>query len=124
MRKMKFVKAAFLANAIFIVAVAANVLRFQYGAEDAFWRTLMSPFEGTVWTPQFSESAFAKIEVGMAASEVVGLVGKPLRRDCGTMGCFWIYTWHDSDTADFDQRWVVFDVAERVSEIRKSFFID
>lgn len=121
---MKFIKAASLVSTMFFAAVAANSYRFQYGAEDAFLRTLMSPFEGTVWAAQFRETAFAKVEVGMNASEVIGLLGNPLRRDCGTTGCFWIYTWHDSDTADFDQRWVVFDVAERVIEIRKSFYID
>jgi outer membrane protein assembly factor BamE (lipoprotein component of BamABCDE complex) len=84
----------------------------------------MSPFEGAALAPQFSEIAFAKTEVGMTASEVIGLLGNPIRRDCGTTGCFWIYTRHDSDTADFDQRWVVLDTTERVTEVRKSFYID
>jgi hypothetical protein len=101
-----------------------NAIRFQYGVEDAFWRTFMSPFEGTVWATQFEESKFSKIRIGMSASEMVKLIGNPLRKDCGKEDCFWIYTWQDTETADFDQRWVIVDLSERVTEIRKSFFID
>jgi hypothetical protein len=113
-----------MGGSLFGLMMALNAYRFQYGVDDAFWRTLMSPFEGTVWALQFDEAGFSKIRVGMAAADVVKLIGNPLRKDCDSADCFWIYTWHDSATADFDQRWVVVGASDRVSEIRKSFFID
>lgn len=109
---------------VFCMGMAANAFRFHYRVEDAFWRTLMAPFEGTVWSAHFSEAAFSKVEVGMASALVNELLGEPLRKECDEKECFWIYTWHDSGTADFDQRWIVFNGAEKVIEIRKSFFID
>lgn len=121
---MRLVKVWILVCSVFIVVMAANAIRFRYGPNDAFWRTLMSPFEGTVWSAQFSESGFGKVELGMDGSEVTKLVGQPLRKDCDAQECFWVYTWHDSGTADFDQRWVVFNRSDEVTEIRKSFFID
>lgn len=113
-----------LCGGLFLGVMAVNSLRLGYGPEDSFWRTLMSPFEGTVRAQGFSESAFTKIRIGMMAAEVTRLLGEPLRRSCGVYGCLWIYTWQESGTADFDQRWVLVDAKARVSEIRKSFFID
>ncbi len=113
-----------LYGGLFLGVMAVHSIRFGYGPEDAFWRTLMSPFEGTVRAPGFSESAFTKVRIGMIAADVAKLLGDPLRKSCGDFGCLWIYTWQDSGTADFDQRWVLVDATERVSEIRKSFFID
>ncbi len=108
----------------FPVAVAINSFRFGYNLKEAYWRTLMTPFEGTVWTPGFKESAFSRLRIGMAAAEVFALLGDPIRKSCGDFGCLWIYTWQDTGSADFDQRWVIFDSSEHVKEIRKSFFID
>lgn len=121
---MKVLKLLSMCALAFAFMTTINALRFQYGFNDAFWRTLMSPFEGTVWAPGFKESEFLKVREGMLAMKVTQLIGEPLRKDCGTKRCFWIYTWQDTPTADFDQRWVVFDLAERVVEVRKSFFID
>lgn len=121
---MKFLKFFVLGGFLFFTMVTINAVRFQYGMGDAFWRTLMTPFEGTVWAPRFEESKFSKVKVGMNGLEVLSLLGPPLRKDCGKEDCFWLYTWQDTGTADFDQRWLVLDLKERVIEIRKSFFID
>jgi hypothetical protein len=121
---MKLLKAFSAVSVLFVLTIVVNAARFQYGIEDAFWRTFMTPFEGTVWAPQFEESRFSKIKVGMSAPEVLKLLGHPLRKDCGNEDCFWIYTWHDTGTTDFDQRWVIFSLVGRVIEVRKSFFID
>lgn len=121
---MKLLKFLFLSLFLFPALLAINAFRFQYGLEDAFWRTLMSPLEGTVWAANFNESAFAKIQVGMLAGDALRLIGEPIRRDCDNDGCLWIYSWQDTSTADFDQRWILLDTKERITEIRKSFFID
>jgi hypothetical protein len=122
MRTLRF--AIIFGMLFFPVAVAINSFRFGYNFKEAYWRTLMTPFEGTVWAPGFKESAFSKLRIGMAAAEVLELLGAPIRKSCDEAGCLWIYTWQDTGTADFDQRWVDFDPSDRVKEIRKSFFID
>lgn len=108
----------------FPTAVTVNSIRFGYGLEDAVWRTLVSPVEGTIWPPQFDESKFSKIRVGMNSSEVTALVGEPLRKSCGNEFCFWRYTELEADLPGYDQRWLIFNLAERVIEIRKSFYLD
>ncbi len=122
---MKALRIAIIVGMLFFpVAVAINSYRFGYNFKEAYWRTLMTPFEGTVWAPGFSEAAFSKVRVGMLSLEVFQLLGNPIRKECGQKECLWIYTWQDTGTADFDQRWVIFDPSERVMEVRKSFFID
>ncbi len=121
---MKFLKFLSLGILLFFTMMTVNAFRFQYGFGDAFWRTVMIPFEGTVWAPGFQESEFLKVRIGMLAGEVVKLLGEPIRKSCDEKDCFWIYTWQDTGTADFDQRWVIVDSTEHVIEIRKSFFID
>ena len=122
MRVLRFI---FVLGALcFPAAVAVNSIRFGYDFKEAMWRTFMTPFEGTVWAPGFTESAFSKVHLGMSAAEVNSLLGDPLRKSCDAEGCLWIYTWQDTGTANFDQRWLDFDSAGRVKEIRKSFYID
>lgn len=105
--------------------VVVNKVRFYYVWEDAFFRTLLAPFENTVWAPGFSVKNFEKARLGMDTAEISRLLGEPLRKDCGEDGgCFWLYSWQASGTDDFDQRWVIFNDEEKVSELRKSFFID
>lgn len=122
---MKIVKYLSLTMVVFICGVAINIQRFGYNLNDGFWRTLMFPFEGTVWASGFSEANFNKIKLGMSVTQVQEILGEPLRKDdeCREL-CFWLYSGHDTGTADFDQRWVVFNNADLVIEIRKSFFID
>jgi hypothetical protein len=120
---MKARKFFLISGMIFVTCVTINAVRFQYGLSDAFWRTIMTPFEGTVWASEFKESEFSKVQIGMLETEVMRLLGSPLRKDCNEK-CFWIYTWQVTGTADFDQRWVIFDLNQKVVEIRKSFFID
>jgi len=115
---------AFLSCLPFPTLVAINSYRFGYEWNDALWRTLLAPVEGTIWAPQFDESKFSKIRVGMSASEVAKLTGEPLRKNCGDKYCFWRYTELETDLPGYDQRWVVFNLAERVTEIRKSFYLD
>ena len=121
---MKKLKLLPLLGLCFPAMMLINGFRFQYGLEDAFWRTLMMPFEGTIWAPGFKEAEFLKVREGMKADDVFKMLGEPIRRDCGKSGCFWIYTWQDTPTADFDQRWVMLNAKEQVTEIRKGFFID
>lgn len=107
------------------LGVGLNMYRFGYGFSDGFWRTLMSPFEETVWAPGFSEHSFVQVKLGMEANQVLAILGAPLRKDddCSNI-CFWMYTHQATGTADFDQRWIVFDKDSKVIELRKSFFID
>lgn len=85
----------------------------------------MSPFEGTIWSQNYSELAFDKVKLGMSSEEVKELLGNPVRKsfNCNDI-CFWNYTRQETQTADFDQRSVVFNRSGKVIEIRKSFFID
>jgi SmpA / OmlA family len=103
-----------------------NMYKYGYGVNDAFWRIAWAIDEGTIWAPNFSEENFDKLKIGMTDKEVLLLMGKPLNalEETCVNSCFWFYTKQDSGTSDFDQRWVVFNRDKRVSEIRKSFFID
>lgn len=116
--------AIIILGSAFSLGVAINSYRFGYGWNDAFWRTLVAPVEGTIWVPKFDESKFSKVRIGMSAHEVVQLIGNPLRKDCGKEDCFWIYTWLETALPGYDQRWLIFDLKERVIEIRKSFELD
>jgi len=115
---------AVIAFFFFPVSVGVNAIRFGYDFENAVWRTIVSPVEGTIWAPDFDESKFSKIQIGMHQSEVKALVGAPLRDKCDRAPCFWRYTELESGLPGYDQRWVVFDSAGRVIEIRKEFYLD
>jgi len=119
-----FALLAFLSFLPFPTAVTINSYHFGYGWNDAFWRTLVAPVEGTIWAPQFDESKFSKVRIGMSAPEVTKLIGDPLQKDCGEEDCFWLYTKLESGLPGYDQRWLIFDLKERVIEIRKSFELD
>jgi hypothetical protein len=123
---MKILRRSFLLFAVlFGTMVVVNKVRFYYGWEDAFFRTLLAPFEDTVWAPGFSVKSFEQARLAMDKTEITKLLGEPLRKDCGEDGeCFWVYSWQATGTDDFDQRWVVFNKEGRVSELRKGFFID
>lgn len=105
----------------FIFSMGINSYRFGYDINETFYRTLLSPMEGTVWAEDYTEDGFAKVKIGMTASEVHKILGEPLVRNTEE---FWKYTLGDTSTADFDQRWVVFNDSGIVVEKRKSFFID
>ena len=103
------------------------MIEFGYGVNDAFWRVVWAIDEETVWAKGFSEEKFLKVEEGMTKKEVLKLLGEPLNgtEDFDeTRDSFWYYTWHSRGNADFDQRWVVFGLDDKVKEIRKSFYID
>jgi len=121
---MKLLKYALVFTGIFFIGIMFNMYRFGYGFDDAFWRTLMTPFTGTVWSERFTEEGFNNIKISMSTDEVLKHLGKPLQNECGKERCFWIYSYQDTPTADFDQRWIIFNKNDRVVEIRKSFFID
>jgi hypothetical protein len=105
--------------------VVVNKVRFYYGWQDALWRTLLAPFEDTVWAPDFSVANFEMVRLKMDESEVSSLLGQPLRKDCDKNGeCFWVYSWQASGTDDFDQRWISFNREGKVIELIKSFYID
>jgi hypothetical protein len=110
---------------LFSFGILRNMHKFGYDPNDAFWRVVWSIDEGTIWAPGFSEANFSKIKLTMHKEEVLKLVGRPLSNidDCDDI-CTWAYTRQDAGTSDFDQRWVDFDNNNRVSGIRKSFFID
>ena len=84
----------------------------------------MTPFEGIVWAPNFTESKFNQVMILMNQSQVESLLGNPVRKECGVDLCIWVYATQNSGTADYDQRWVIFDDKGKVKEKRKSFFID
>jgi len=122
---MKFLKVSLLMSIVFSLGICINMYRFGYGFKDGFFRTLLAPMEGTVWANGFSEQAFNKIKIGMTMEQTASILGEPLRKDndCSNQ-CFWTYAWQDTQTADFDQRSVVFSNQKQVVEIRKGFFID
>jgi len=117
-------RAIFVFSLAFSAGVTINSYRFGYEISDAFWRTLMAPVEGTIWAPEFDETKFSKIRIGMSTPEVIDLIGDPFRTDCGDKDCFWIYTKLEAGLPGYDQRWLVFDATKRVREIRKSFYLD
>lgn len=122
---MKFLKFSLGMSIVFLFGVGFNMYRFGYGIKDGFFRTLLTPMEGTVWAEGFSEEAFDKIIIGMTTEQVFSILGEPLEKDTDCLKlCFWSYSWQDTQTADFDQRLVVFNSQNQVIEKRKSFFID
>lgn len=122
---MKILKVLISIGILFFLTMAFNMYRFNYNLDNGFWRTLMSPFEGTIWASNFSETAFSKAKIGMSSKAVKSLLGNPISKRCDSKkNCFWNYTWQETGTADFDQRWIVFNRSNRVVEIRKGFFID
>jgi hypothetical protein len=98
--------------------------RFGYGVNDAFWRTLLIPCEGTIWAKGFEEKKFNQVKLGMNGEDVKALLGLPLRNGCNEVHCFMVYTNQDTSTADYDERVVVTDLNNKVVEIKKTFFID
>jgi hypothetical protein len=107
-----------------LFATPINKWRFGYGWGEAFGRTVMAPMTGTLWAKDFSERKFSSVHLGMTRPEVVQLLGKPLREGCGDSGCTWLYSWQDTGTADFDRRWVGFDLKGHVDRIYHDFFVD
>ena len=120
----KLTKVILIAAAFFGAATVTNKIRFRYDWENAYCRTLMTPFTGTIWADGFSEGKFSKIQFGMSKSEVEAVLGDPLRKDCSGKGCMWVYSNQDTGTADYDRRWVVFDSTDQVTKIRHEFYID
>ena len=108
---------------LFLIAygTVSNMIEYGYGVNDAFWRFVWAIDEETIWAESFSEKKFLQVKVGMEKSGVESLLGNPLNDKSDK---FWCYTWNARGNADFDQRWIVFDTSNKVSEIRKSFFID
>jgi hypothetical protein len=121
---MKWLRAFVVVMTCFGVTMTVNKIRFQYDWENAFWRTLMTPFTGTVWALGFSEEGFAEIRIGMSYDEVAKILGEPLRKNCGDKGCGWIYSNQDTGTADYDRRGITFDTTGRVDGLRHEFYID
>ena len=122
---MNFRRISVLFASLMLVMLIVNKIRFHYGWKDAFFRTFLAGFEATRWAPGFSLDAFEEARLQMDQSEISQLLGEPLRKDCDSHGeCIWIYSWQMAGTDDFDQRWIVFNQNGKVSELRKSFFID
>ncbi|MEW6058012.1 MAG: hypothetical protein AB1540_15505 [Bdellovibrionota bacterium] len=121
---MKWLKAFLFILTCFGLMMTTNKVRFRYDWENAFWRTLMTPFVGTIWAEGFSEERFAKVRVGMSFDEVAHILDEPLRKDCSQKGCGWIYSNQDTGTADYDRRWITFDVTGLVDGLRHEFYID
>jgi len=65
--KLKFIV---IIPLLFIFFIGINKIRYNYNWSDTFWRTLMTPFTGTIWSKGFSENNFLKIKIGMQKSEV------------------------------------------------------
>lgn len=121
---MKWIRFASVIFLCFGIMILMNKIRFYYDWKNAFWRTLMAPFEGTIWAENYSEEHFMNIRPGMSMSSVEVLLGKPLRITCSKEGCTWIYSNQDTPTADYDRRWVSFSVNGSVNDITHKFYID
>lgn len=114
---------------LFLAMMIVNKIRFYYDWREAFFRTVMAPFEDTIWAPDFTLENFEKVRLSMHETEVKKILGEPLSKcDSDRRGrnypCIWTYSWHVNGRDDFDQRWLLFDEEGKVVEIKKSFFID
>jgi len=119
--KLKFIV---IIPLLFIFFIGINKIRYNYNWSDTFWRTLMTPFTGTIWSKGFSENNFLKIKIGMQKSEVDKLIGDPLLYSCESKGCSAYYSRQDTPTADYDRRWIEFDSSGKVFKVIKKFYID
>jgi len=126
MIEMKKIFYAILSSlVVFMVIISMNKIRYQYDWRNALWRTVMTPFTGTLWADGFSDERFAKISIGMPKEEVEKILGSPLSVGCEKMlHCDGVYSYQDSGTADFDRRWIRFGWDGRVVEIVRDFYID
>ena len=53
---------------------------------DAAWVVVSGGEDATRWAPGYDEGRFARVRTGMRESEVVGLLGTPLREYCWEKG--------------------------------------
>ncbi|MCP4756685.1 MAG: hypothetical protein GY866_37965 [Proteobacteria bacterium] len=103
---------------------------FDYNFVNAFWRYVYCYEAETAFAPRFTEDSFAKIGIGMNESNVIELVGVPLRKDCYKEAtefseCEWIYSWKVLPSSDnFDWRSVLFDSRSKVKEVKHDFFLN
>jgi hypothetical protein len=84
---------------------------------------------GTVYAPGYSEDRFQRLRVGMTASEVEAIVGRPLgRSDWGsgptpTAQELWQYSSHHDHTANFWRRWALVENG-KVVHVFNDFWVD
>jgi hypothetical protein len=115
------VAAAFLA--------VAGVLAFFFQPLDGYggWAlSVLAQKEDTVYSPNYSDSGFRKIAVGMTEAEVVQLVGKPLEVYSVDKEGKQCTGWRFSRTtkgASYRMRSVLFSDG-RVTEIFREFYLD
>ena len=122
---MKILKFFSVLFALYIFMIPVNMVRFDYNLTNAFWRTTLFIFEGTIWAPNYSEVKFNQVKLGDTKEKVISLMGKPIVGELDCLdNCFWRYTRQDTGTADFDQRAVLFNNKGVVEEVRKDFYID
>ncbi len=107
-------------------------IRYDYSLPNSFFRALLAPFVNTVWAKNYSEQNFEAIRMGMLESELLTLMGEPLRVDCPRTEsgeepdhCQWVYSWQPDGRTSFDWRTVhVARVSGEVTGAYRRFFVD
>ncbi|MGE3843618.1 MAG: hypothetical protein AB7I50_18765 [Vicinamibacterales bacterium] len=74
------------------VATVSAVLSWPRVINVFYDRYQSALMNATIWAPGFSETAFARIAVGMSSDEVVHALGRPLRLYASGKGEVWAYS--------------------------------
>lgn len=111
-----------------------TLLTFKYPFTDCVLRTILYPFEGTLWSSNhYNDNNFSKIKNGMTKKEVLDLVGKPEfggdpdeTNTKSEVARLWDYTHQQTNphAMTWHRRGLVFDEKNLVIEIKREFYID
>jgi hypothetical protein len=87
------------------------------------WITLGDPFRTTVYAPGYSEDKFQSIRSGMSDSEVIRILGEPLKDDPNAGYRFLAYSATTND-GDYPVRRIWLDQAGKVISVESSWHFD
>jgi outer membrane protein assembly factor BamE (lipoprotein component of BamABCDE complex) len=114
-------------RSLLVLSVALSVVLVAV-AQSTVRERLISLYLGevTVYTERYSESRFRSISPGMSMTDVLSVMGPPLRRaPWGGYPQVWFYSDQKTITDNFWRRWVIVDTRkDRVATIVDDFWIE
>jgi outer membrane protein assembly factor BamE (lipoprotein component of BamABCDE complex) len=111
---------------LLLFPVFHDLVRYRYNINDIIISKVMFPFVEikTLWSEQYSENRFHKINRGMSKLDVTNLIGNPLFNECHLDACIWQYTLPVNDTSSYHRRIVFFNSAGEVTNTISELFYD
>lgn len=111
---------------VLLIPIFHDMVRYRYDINDVIISKLMYPFVEieTLWSDQYSENRFHKINRGMSKLDVTNLIGNPLFNKCHVDTCIWQYSLPVNDTSSYHRRIVFFNSAGEVTSTISELFYD